>query len=120
MLPISIFWSAFTSTHPSISYQVLMWSGFLFGYAEVAVYTSIWQYVTDSYGEHAGSALAACNLPANGISAGLAHASIPMFENEGTKFYYAWVHWFGVLGCAGVVDLEGTGFEVEKSLCSQQ
>lgn len=65
-LPISIFWFAFTSTHPEISYQIPMWSGFLFGYAEVAVYTGIWQYVTDAYGEHSGSALAACNLPANG------------------------------------------------------
>lgn len=88
-LPISIFWFAFTSTHPEISYQIPMWSGFSFGYAEVAIYTGIWQYVTDAYGEHAGSALAACNLPANGISAGLAHASIPMFANEGTKWALA-------------------------------
>lgn len=66
-----------------------MWSGFLFGYAEVAIFTGIWQYVTDAYGEHAGSALAACNLPANGISAGLAHAAIPMFKNEGTKWALA-------------------------------
>lgn len=89
MLPISIFWFAFTSTHPEISYQIPMWSGFLFGYAEVAVYAGIWQYATDAYGQYAGSALAACNLPANGIAAGLAHLAIPMFENEGTKWALA-------------------------------
>lgn len=85
-LPASIFWFAFTSTEPSVSYQLPMWSGFLFGYAEVAVYTGIWQYITDAYGEIAGSALAACNLPANGISAGLSHLAVPMFKNLGVKW----------------------------------
>ena len=89
MLPISIFWFAFTSTHPSISYQVPMWSGFLFGYAEVATYAGIWQYVTDAYGGFAGSALAACALPANSMAAVVAHVSIPMFNNEGTKWALA-------------------------------
>lgn len=89
ILSISIFWFAFTSTHASISYQIPMWSGFLFGYAEVAVYAGIWQYVTDAYGEYAGSALAACNLPANIISAALCHISIPEFENQGTKWALA-------------------------------
>lgn len=88
-LPASIFWFAFTSTEPSISYQLPMWSSFLFGYAEVATYAGVWQYVTDAYGESAGSALAACNLPANGISAGLAHLAVPMFENLGTKWALA-------------------------------
>lgn len=66
-----------------------MWSGFLFGYAEVATYAGVWQYVTDAYGEQAGSALAACNLPANLIAAGLAHASIVQFEKEGIKWALA-------------------------------
>lgn len=87
VLPASILWFAFTSTHPSTtSYQIPMWSGFLFGYAEVATYASVWQYVTDAYGEYAGSALAAANLPAHGISAGLAHHSIIQSMNQGTKW----------------------------------
>jgi hypothetical protein len=61
-----------------------MRSSFFLVYAEVAVYTGIWQYVTDNCGEYEGSALAACT--ANGISAGLAHASIPMFNDKGTKW----------------------------------
>ena len=88
-LPASIFWFAFTSTHPQTSFHLPMWSGILFGYAEVATYAGIWQYVTDAYGESAGSALAACNLPANGISAGLAHLSVIQFENEGVKWALA-------------------------------
>lgn len=88
-LPISIFWFAFTATHPTWSFHVPMWSGVLFGYAEVATYTGIWQYVTDAYGEAAGSALAACNLPANTMAAGLAHLAIPMFEHEGIKWALA-------------------------------
>jgi len=81
----SIFWFAFTSTK-KVSYQLPMWSGFLFGYAEVAIYTGLWQYGTDSYGENAGSALAAINLPANSAAAGLAHAALPFFNNVGNKW----------------------------------
>jgi len=88
ILTISVFWFAFTSdlNPKTSSYEIPMWSGFLFGYAEVAIYTGLWQYGTDSYGENAGSALAAINLPANGVSAGLAHAAIPFFENVGDRW----------------------------------
>lgn len=81
----SIFWFAFTSSNNK-SYQIPMWSGFLFGYAEVAIYTGLWQYGTDAYGEHAGSALAAINLPANTAACGLAHAALPFFNNVGNKW----------------------------------
>ena len=98
---ISIFWFAFTcSLNPkTVSYQVPMWSGFLFGYAEVAIYTGLWQYGTDSYGENAGSALAAINLPANSVAAGLAHAAIPFFENVGNK----WA--LGIMGFVSILYL---------------
>ena len=84
----SVFWFAFTcSLNPKkVSYQAAMWSGFLFGYAEVAIYTGLWQYGTDAYGENAGSALAAINLPANSAAAGLAHAALPFFENVGNRW----------------------------------
>lgn len=88
-LPISIFWFAFTSTHTKLSFHVPMWSSVLFGYAEVATYTGIWQYVTDAYGNAAGSALAGCNLPANSMAAALAHLAIPMFDHEGVKWALA-------------------------------
>lgn len=93
---ISIFWFAFTCSL-NVSYQVPMWSGFLFGYAEVAIYTGIWQYGTDAYGENAGSALAAINLPANSVSCGLAHAAIPFFENVGNR----WA--LGILGFVSII-----------------
>jgi MFS family permease len=98
---ISIFWFAFTSplNPKTTSYQVPMWSGFLFGYAEVAIYTGLWQYGTDSYGGNAGSALAAINLPANGAAAGLAHAAVPFFKNVGDK----WT--LGILGFISVLYL---------------
>ena len=63
-----------------------MWSGLLFGFAAVAHYTGLWQYGTDSYGSNAGSALAAINLPANSVAAGLAHAAIPFFKNVGDRW----------------------------------
>lgn len=83
IITISMFWFAFTAdlNPKTASYEIPMWSGFLFGYAEVAIYTGLWQYGTDAYGENASSALAAINLPANGIAAGLAHAAIPFFRN---------------------------------------
>ena len=97
----SIFWFAFTCTlNPKkVSYEVPMWSGFLFGYAEVAIYTGLWQYGTDAYGENAGSALAAINLPANTAAAGLAHAAIPFFKNVGDK----WT--LGILGFISILYL---------------
>lgn len=66
-----------------------MWSGFLFGFAEVAIYTGLWQYGTDSYGSNAGSALAAVDLPANSAAAGLAHASLPFFKHVGNRWALA-------------------------------
>ena len=88
VMMISIFWFAFTSSRSpkTTSYQLPMWSGFLFGYAEVAIYTGLWQYGTDAYGENAGSALAAINLPANSAACGLAHAALPFFKNVGDKW----------------------------------
>ncbi|KAL8688999.1 MAG: hypothetical protein Q9218_005223 [Villophora microphyllina] len=85
---ISVFWFAFTSSlNPQqVSYQAPMWSGLLFGYAEVAIYTGLWQYGTDAYGANAGSALAAINLPANSVACGLAHAALPFFENVADKW----------------------------------
>jgi hypothetical protein len=88
VLLAAVLWFAFTSDLKG-SYQVPMWSGFLFGYAEVAIYTGLWQYGTDSYGENAGSALAAINLPANSAAAGLAHAALPFFKNVGNKWTLA-------------------------------
>jgi hypothetical protein len=101
IMPISIFWFAVTSTlNPKmVSHQFPMWSGFLFGYAEVAIYTRLWQYGTDAYGENAGSALAAVNLPANTAAAVLAHAAIQFFENVGNK----WT--LGILGFTCILDL---------------
>lgn len=98
----SVFWFAFTSSldpKRHAAYQIPMWSGFLFGYAEVAIYTGLWQYGTDAYGENAGSALAAINLPANSAAAGLAHASLPFFKNVGNK----WT--LGILGFVSILYL---------------
>ncbi|KAK5026358.1 hypothetical protein LTR13_009972 [Exophiala sideris] len=95
---ISIFWFAFTASNNK-SYQIPMWSGFLFGYAEVAIYTGLWQYGTDAYGENAGSALAAINLPANTAACGLAHAALPFFKNVGNR----WT--LGILGFTCVLYL---------------
>ena len=98
---ISILWFAFTcSANPKkTSYQVPMWSGLLFGYAEVAIYTGLWQYGTDAYGHNAGSALAAINLPANSAACGLAHAALPFFENVGNK----WA--LGIMGFISIIYL---------------
>jgi hypothetical protein len=96
VMMISIFWFAFTCSL-EVSYQVPMWSGFLFGYAEVAIYTGIWQYGTDAYGENAGSALAAINLPANSVAAGLAHAALPFFENVGNRWALAIMGFVSIL-----------------------
>jgi hypothetical protein len=61
LLPVSLFWLGWTN-HASVS----IWSGlgacFVFGVVATAVYVSCYEYIIDSYGEHAAVALALASI----------------------------------------------------------
>jgi MFS transporter, DHA1 family, multidrug resistance protein len=84
-LPISLFWLGWTN-YPSIS----IWSGlgacFLFGMVLIAIYVSSYEYIIDSYGDHAAIALASITMVRYLISGGMVIAARPMYEGIG-------VHW---------------------------
>ncbi|KAF2085505.1 MFS general substrate transporter [Saccharata proteae CBS 121410] len=84
-LAISIFWLGWTN-YTSIS----PWSGimacFVFGYALIGIYISAYQYIIDSYGQYAASALASITVVRYWVAAGIHVASLPMFEGIGTHW----------------------------------
>jgi MFS transporter, DHA1 family, multidrug resistance protein len=95
-LPISLFWLGWTN-YSNIS----MWSGFgacfIFGNVLIAIYVSSYEYIIDSYGEHAAVALASITMLRYSIAGGMTMAARPMFENIG-------VHWtLTLLGCIASV-----------------
>ncbi|CAH0033752.1 unnamed protein product [Clonostachys rhizophaga] len=92
LLPISLFWLGWTN-YPSIS----IWSGlaacFIFGIVLIAIYISSYEYITDSYLDHAASALASITMLRYFISGGMVMAARPMYNGIG-------VHWtLTLLGC---------------------
>jgi len=96
LLPISLFWLGWT-TYASVS----MWSGlaacFCFGIVLNAMYVSSYEYIIDSYGEHAAIALASITMMRYLIAGGMVMAARPMYEGIG-------VHWtMTLLGCIAAV-----------------
>jgi DHA1 family multidrug resistance protein-like MFS transporter len=85
LLPISLFWLGWTN-YPSIS----IWSGlsacFLFGIVLIAMYVSSYEYIIDSYGDHAAIALASITMVRYLLAGGMVMAARPMYEGIG-------VHW---------------------------
>lgn len=85
LLPISLLWLGWTD-YPSVS----IWSGltacFLFGLILTAIYVSTYEYIIDSYGDHAAVALASITMARYLISGGMVIAARPMYEGLG-------VHW---------------------------
>jgi hypothetical protein len=96
LLPVSLFWLGWTN-YASIS----IWSGlaacFCFGIVLNAMYTASYEYIMDSYGEHAAIALASITMIRYLIAGGMVMAARPMYENIG-------VHWtMTLLGCIAAV-----------------
>lgn len=95
-LPVSLFWLGWTN-YPAIS----VWSGLsacgLFGVVLISIYISSYEYIIDSYGEHAASALASITMVRYLVAGGMVMASRPMYEGIG-------VHWtMTILGCLSVL-----------------
>jgi len=84
-LPISLFWLGWTN-YPTVS----VWSGLiacgLFGAVLISIYISSYEYIIDSYGKHAASALASITMARYLVAGGMVMAARPMYEGIG-------VHW---------------------------
>ncbi|KAK6530611.1 hypothetical protein TWF281_007451 [Arthrobotrys megalospora] len=96
LLPISLFWLGWTNFS-----TVSIWSGlgacFCFGIVLIAIYVSSYEYIIDSYGDHAAIALASVTMVRYLIAGGMVMAARPMYEGIG-------VHWtMTLLGCLAVV-----------------
>lgn len=96
LLPISLFWLGWTN-YSSVS----IWSGlgacFCFGITLNAIYASSYEYIIDSYGEHAAIALASITMMRYLVAGGMVMAARPMYEGIG-------VHWtMTLLGCIATV-----------------
>lgn len=96
LLPISLFWMAWTS-NPTIS----IWSPLLacaaFGVLIVAIYDGIYEYIVDAYSGNASVALAAITTARYTIAGGMVLAARPMYEHIGVDWTLT------LMGCLGAI-----------------
>jgi DHA1 family multidrug resistance protein-like MFS transporter len=96
LLPISLFWLGWTNYADISIYSGLAACSF-FGLVLNAMYVSSYEYIIDSYGEHAAVALSSITMMRYLIAGGMVMAARPMYEGIG-------VHWtMTVLGCIAVI-----------------
>ncbi|KAK0716030.1 major facilitator superfamily domain-containing protein [Lasiosphaeris hirsuta] len=92
LLPIALFWLGWTN-YSSIS----IWSGlaacFVFGMVLVSIYISSYEYIIDSYGDHAATALSSITFVRYIVAGGMVMAARPMYEGIGVHWTMTW------LGC---------------------
>ena len=96
LLPISLFWLGWTNySHISI------WSGlaacYVIGIVLIAIYVSIYEYIIDSYREHAAVALASITMARYLITGGMVIAVRPMYVGIGVQWTMT------ILGCVATI-----------------
>ncbi|KAK1750418.1 MFS general substrate transporter [Echria macrotheca] len=96
LLPVCLFWLGW-ATGGGIS----IWSGLgacvVFGIVLIAVYVGSYEYIIDSYGEHAAVALSSITMVRYFVAGGIVMAARPMYEDIG-------VNWtMTLLACFAVV-----------------
>ncbi|KAI8960017.1 MFS general substrate transporter [Daldinia sp. FL1419] len=95
-LPISLFWLGW-GDHHSVSIWSNLGACFIFGMVVIAIYVSSYEYIIDSYGNHAAIGLASITIVRYLVAGGMVMAARPMYECIGT-------HWtMTLLGCISVV-----------------
>jgi DHA1 family multidrug resistance protein-like MFS transporter len=96
LLPISLLWLGWTN-YASISIYSGFAACFCFGIVLNAMYVASYQYIIDSYGEHAAIALSSITTMRYIIAGGMVMAARPMYEGIG-------VHWtMTLLGCIATI-----------------
>lgn len=96
--PISLFWLGWTN-YPTISPWSSLGAVVLLGFSWAGIYVTVYQYLLDTYGIYAGSALAIITCWRYLASGTVNMISRPMYEGLG-------VHWtMTLLGCLAVVQM---------------
>ncbi|KAI0385484.1 MFS general substrate transporter [Hypomontagnella monticulosa] len=96
LLPVCLFWLGW-GNQPSISIWSSLGACFLFGMIIIAIYVSSYEYIIDSYGDHAAIGLASITIVRYLVAGGMVMAARPMYEGIGT-------HWtMTLLGCIAVI-----------------
>ncbi|KAI1767008.1 MFS general substrate transporter [Hypoxylon sp. FL1150] len=95
LLPVSLFWLGWGDQH-----GVSVWSSlgacFVFGVVVIAIYVASYEYIIDSYGDHAAIGLASITVVRYLVAGAFVMAARPMYEGIGT-------HWtMTILGCVAV------------------
>lgn len=95
-LPICLFWLGW-SNYSTIS----IWSGlgacYIFGIVLIALYVASYEYIIDSYGDHAAIGLASITMCRYLIAGGMVVAVRPMYEGIGVHYTMTF------LGCIATV-----------------
>ena len=95
-LPISLFWLGWTNYS-----WISPWSDIgavtLLGFSWAGIYVTIYQYLLDTYGIYAGSALAMVTCWRYSVSGAINIASRPMYSTLGVQWSTTW------LGCLAVL-----------------
>ncbi|KAJ8110966.1 hypothetical protein OPT61_g6327 [Boeremia exigua] len=82
LMAVSMFWLGWTANN-SIPWPVPFVSGFLFGLGDLLIFTTLLNYLADSYGMFAASAMAASSSTRSIVGAVLPFASFPMYDSLG-------------------------------------
>jgi len=81
-LPICLFVLGWAN-RPSVTIWVSLAACFVFGIVLIAIYVSAYEYIVDSYGDHAAVALSSITLARYVVAGGMVMASRPMYEGIG-------------------------------------
>ncbi|RYP18238.1 hypothetical protein DL767_009879 [Monosporascus sp. MG133] len=79
LLPASLFWLGW-SNQPGVSIWSSLGACSVFGEVTIAIYVSSYEYIIDSYGEHAASGLASITMVRHLIAGAMAMAARPTYE----------------------------------------
>ncbi|APA06550.1 hypothetical protein SS1G_12744 [Sclerotinia sclerotiorum 1980 UF-70] len=99
LFPVTLLWFAFTSDG-SVSYWSPVVAGGVLGFADPLLWLSMLNYITDSYPNVAGAAIAAFLIPSFALAAGLAHLGVLMFDNMSTKWAMGTIGFISIGLCA--------------------
>ncbi|KAH8588036.1 major facilitator superfamily domain-containing protein [Bisporella sp. PMI_857] len=96
LLPASLFWLGW-SNDPSISIWCGLGACFVFGVVMIAIYVSSYEYIIDSYDDHAAVALATVTMIRYFVAGGMVMATRPMYEAIGVQWSLT------LLGCIAAI-----------------
>ncbi|KAB8213824.1 major facilitator superfamily domain-containing protein [Aspergillus novoparasiticus] len=95
-LPISMFWMAWTA-RPDIPFWSPLAASVLTGFGMLCIFITCYQYLIDTYGAYAASALSSLTLMRYLVSGAMIEVSIPFYKNMGVPYTLT------ILGCISAV-----------------